>query len=730
MKSRTYSRNSTLSHTLRTTWQAYGKGTLLLFLAFFVAIAGTALWRCLPWMPFMHGEEPTYAYVMMDGLVAYVLPVLLPMVGVAVALSLFSFLFSKRKAMHTTLVGGNRTQLFCIRYLFGALSLTAMLFVSLLVSFLISGFTFGFYALTARNYVYMFLTLTEMLLLPYAVASLFASLSGRLSEAVVSASLVLLLPEGLALLIRNFASNFLFGALAGGDFSAETAFTVQGSVSFIKPFGYTSLLPQFYACYNNKISAETVAEVYPLAYAKVIQYAIIIAFLTVVARLLFKKRPMELVEKTNARPSLSFAVAGVTAAVLSSFLAWIPSRILAVLMILLAFLVLFFFVLSFYRKGVGSFRGYVKVALPASGALLVVVCTFLCGFFGFSSRVPTWTEIGSVSISYVGMPYHLTEYSGGYGSFSIYPRVQGVLTEVTTAPRDICKIIEMHKLLIEDGYQGNTGILAENASDTVVGAEITLYYKLKDGTEMIRTYPSLKLSTLASLLCLDEMVDYRAAILEAYTPRDELPIPENGWTNVGIPVNSENHFYVSGNAGDTMQRVTLSDTDMRALLAAIRKDKKKETAAQRYFPEEDCLGILYFCDPDRFLGALESPFVTRAYIYARDTNTITFLREKGLYDAFTKGYTVTECTVYEMPIVMNEERFNPVYSRVFQLTNTLVPPKEITDNPISLSDEALTEAIDNARAVYFVKDHGYLLRLRITDGTGNIYTVYKFSPKE
>ncbi len=723
MRSRTSS-HETVMHTLKTTWQGYGKGMILLAIAFFIAVAGTGFWRCLPF--FLSSEVTRYAYILMDGLVAFVLPVLLPVIGAAVALSLFSFLFSKRKAMHVTLFGGDRILLFCVRFLFGALSLTAMLFLSLLASYLISSFAFGFTAIAARNYVYTFLALTETFLLPYTLTALFAMLSGRLSEACVSSLIALLLPEGLTLLVRNFASNFLFGALTNGEFFAETAFTTQSSVSFVKPFGYTDLLPRFYVCYNKNITAEEIAANYPVFYAKIIQYAVIIALFSVAAGLLFKNQPMEHIEKRNVRPYVSYTVAGLSAAVLASFLAWIPNRVVAVIAVIFAFLVLFFFFLSFYKKGFSGFQASCKVALPASGALLIIMTTFLCGFFGFSSRTLHWSEIESVSIEYVGMSYHPTEYSiGGYGaSYTVYPRVQGKLIEITN-PNNAWKVTEIHNAIIADGYCAKTNTVPENASDTVVGANITIRYTLKDGSKLIRTYPNLKLSTLALLPELDEKADYQAAILALYTPSDELPEGTDG----GIEIRSENHFYISGNTGDNLVKVTLNDTDMRTLLAAIRNDKKNEKAAKRYFPEEDCLGILYFPDPG-YTSILHDETMTRAYIYAGDVNTINFLREKEMYDVFTRGYTVKECTVYEMPLVMNEDRFDPVYSRVFQLTDIIVVPTEMTENPIALSDAELSRVLDNARAVYFVKDHGYLLQLRITDADGNWLTVYKFSPKE
>lgn len=458
----------------------------LLFISFYtvgsVAIFAKNLKKNLDYMTLLKNREiisyfggATSEYDYKD---TTVLGILMIFCGIAVAISLFSFVFKKNSVNVYFSMGITRTRLFLNRVAAGAAELFVISFVPYLIVFLTNIVIFGFHSHQLKLFAYYTALMFIRGMSGFAIGAFAASVSGSIIETVIttgSASVIFVL---MGVLLSGFKNLFLPGYV--GDYNEEN------KMLLLTP--WTALLEN--TNYSDLITGKKVPKEYLLTWKDdffpIVFWAAAAVIIFAVALFLFKKRKNENTSSfgkyavASALNGASILLVSVLAlAVLFSEL-YSDNKIKSVplciiLCTVISFIIFFIAELIIRRKFKAVLRilpVYGGLALATFAALLVIGT----GYFGTFNKLPDVKDIEYVSMNYSD-PLNMFNYNVNTSSPQRYDDKDANYCK-SSNPEDIKLCVEQFNKIKNGKGTGSEAL-----------RYIKFVIKTKDGKFIARSFP-------------------------------------------------------------------------------------------------------------------------------------------------------------------------------------------------------------------------------------------------
>ena len=641
-------------------------------------------------------------YWFMTGKDAVALPGISSILGAIAAVCMLYFLFSKGRARMTLLVGVTRSKLLLIRSATGVLSVTLPLILAFTAIAIGNAVKFGGSPWLTEAAIYFVFTLSAMMLLGFSLTVLVILISGKVREFVFCEAVVFGAPHLIAGLINSLGAKGIYAISEISKIELSSSSVIYPTVSPFTSFIFS--LAKYSNCefYTNGGGLSYNGyEQQTIEYPLVIFYFFISIAIIAASCFIFKRKSAEYI--SSHRQML------IKETIIAALLATVPARLFASTEVLYY---VFFAATTFLVLILYSGRERIKKKLIVTGictALLLTVTLTLS--LGYSKYLPDEDDVECVYINYnpAITPGSYVSQGDIYSAVTTYNIVtdphkymEGAYGVLSSA-EEIKLALKLHRLLIADGNLNYTGEVSDTVSDTAVNVDLKISYGLKNGSTVTRAFPYVKLSTLEKFLELDTSNARKKQLKDMYT-----------YTLKGYDITLSDNMI----ANKTLLSL---DNDKRAeLIDAIISDKASESIEDRYFPKEDCLGMLRFSQTTRS--------VCEVYIYEKDTAILSFLRENELYSALEKSYEITGASIYSVPLFIDDSSYGfTMVAKAVENPRTNFS-KEAHVNGIARHDyEALAEA---ARPTYFVKDGGYYVIFNILNEDRETKRVGKFIPFE
>lgn len=455
----------------------------LLFISFYtvgsVAIFAKNLKKNLDYMTLLKNREiisyfggATSEYDYKD---TTVLGILMIFCGIAVAISLFSFVFKKNSVNVYFSMGITRTRLFLNRVAAGAAELFVISFVPYLIVFLTNIVIFGFHSHQLKLFAYYTALMFIRGMAGFAIGTFAAVISGSVIEAFFSAGSASIIFIAAAGLLSGFKNIFLPGYVGG---SVDT----EQKLMLLTP--WTALLGN--TNYSNLITGKKVPEEYLLTWKTdffpIALWAVCAVIILAVTLFLFKKRKNE-----NTASFGKYAIASglngacifvlsvlVLAVLFSEYDSKFKSVPLCIILCTVISFVIFFIAELIIRR---NFKAVLRI-LPVYGGLALATFAALLvigtGYFGTFNKLPDVKDIEYVSMNYSD-PLNMFNYNVNTISPQKYDDKDANCCK-SSNPEDI-------KLCVEQFNK----IKTDKGSDVIRYAEFVI--KTKDGKFIVRRFP-------------------------------------------------------------------------------------------------------------------------------------------------------------------------------------------------------------------------------------------------
>jgi len=204
------------------------------------------------------------------------------------------------------------------------------------------------------------------------------------------------------------------------------------------------------------------------------------------------------------------------------------------------------------------------------------------------------------------------------------------------------------------------------------------------------------------------------------------------------PVNWASKAFASGSVYlsnvwyDKPYRLSLSADARSALLSALAADISRQTAADRYFPQKEALGVLFFTSTGEADIKSYSYHLGNASVYITDdfTDTLTFLENNGLSGclAFTGEIESITLQKYD-PYGGINGRKKPLSNffigyRGTSLDDFMVQVDFGAKQPVT-DETRIAGLLPRLRSTYSMTREGYLAAIKLK---GSEYYIYKYLP--
>lgn len=559
---------------------------------------------------------------------------LIAVFGILAAMGVFSYLYTSRSACMFHALPVRREGLFVTNYLSG-LSFLLVPNVIIFILTMIVEAACGHLNLAAL--LSWLGVVSALSLLFYSFGAFCAMFTGNIVALPVFYVILNVVAVGAELMIKVILSTFVFGM------------TYNRSISL-------GILSPWYQLNTIRLSSDGKI----ICWGTVITYAVAGAVLTVLALFVYRKRRVEsagdIVAVRPARPVFKYGAAFCFALFVSYIFYHIPGaasigesfwRILVCM--LAAGIIGYYLSDMLLKKTFRVIRSGFKGCLIFSGALLVLLVAMKLDIFGYEQRVPDTADISRAYIDYnINLPKN--------GTIPMY--FYGLRTD---SGDQIAQIVDLHKDIISDKAQLESyNYFPSGASDadTRSATSVGIYYIMKDGRTMLRTYllPVTKELLQDAGSPVSEYLAIRndpSNILSRTFPQGLTEYNfQNGEIYTGY--DAEYDAGVKYDAGfgtnnvtvtaQSRQTTTLSQAQSYALYQAIVKDIKAGNIGKTYLLTDEVFDktvytysiILHFDgtfpDWSRNYGTENISDVASFQLETGSVNTLAALKDMGLLD--------------------------------------------------------------------------------------------------
>lgn len=696
MKLKAYSQNNPARHLILHTVKRFLWLPVVILIFTGLAFTGMEIINNEPMpIPAIQMPEEKIFYMFHNTEIWFLFPYLIMFTSAFSAYIMFSFLFKSKSAAMMLLTGVSRTTLFFTRYLYGLLSalIPTLLTFSLLLE--AGADNVGKHLVLSQNTVIILLMVGLTVIYSYTVSAIAASLCGRKIEFFAVSSVFFFGIQGLMLFINAVCSSYLHGFAYPIREETNLPFTLGDMFDKYSHLSINTIFKDAFKEYSISGMPFRINADLKIYSSELICLTLATLVLGLIAWIVFKNRKAEFNGKSNANNILSIACTVIFALTVAS----LPLLGGNTLWYALGSLILFAAVcLAAYAFFNGSYRYMLKAlkfALPSVAVICIFGITAYFGMFGYSSKVPKANDVQSVKITYKGDTSDLFVGKQGHGYANLSSTAINYSSYLTLeSEKDIGIAIDIHKMLIEDGSRFVSDTPSENYSDTVVYGDYYIVYQLKDGSEMIRCFSKMKLTSLYKTL--------KVADTDAFK--------ELNADYIKSKVNYGDKIYFSDNMLSSYTKPELSQTQLEQLLNAISKDIKGAGFEQLYHPQEECLGVIWLRANNHLFNLEGSKevfqqlkFESPVFVYKSFTETLNWLESNGFSYLFDNSCTVKSIDIYELDYYARDSMNNYAIDRHFL---SKYNSDEYRNSPTthfieSVPESDFDEILQNGRLQYF-----------------------------
>ncbi len=708
------------------------------------------------------------------------------LVGFALALVLFAFLWNKKESLSTLSLGVSLKNQFIIRYLFGAGTITLSYVLSFALSYTMAISRTGsdLTGLGIKYTVIYVLCLTLLALCVYTVFALCAILSGRFVDYLIEAAGVIIIPYAIGQALHYVFKNFLHGSLLGigrrGLGLATKEVLYEGNIEHITDrFGAFTAFESVFDVFAVPLDPAVVSakeleyfeQAVSMPWLTFIITAVLIAALAVMACIAFIRRPVEKTGMAGICPPLVVTASISISLFAASFICKLNlNRFLLMLCFSLLFILIFFIlntvITTRFKKAVSHYPS----GLAAVGSIWLCVLICLFGAFGYSDYIPDEDKIEKVVVNYIGNPVILRGAKGGWetigsgssqfsndASFTIDGYVSGVSNyywwtyfedmPVLTSEDDIAKAIEIHEYVISEGMKLKSDINCKEPSDgeSPFKAQWYIVYYLKDGSRVERYYDYVTLSAAKMIASIEEGDAFRELYIENRLGLKGANVFEYGKTSFEIG----DEFF-----SDMTVLDMLTSEESYELFEALTRDFADLSYEDRYFYDGEVLGILRFAAMNNYStdGNIVFGFSGKApeergcdtwYITEKYTRTLDFLEKHSLTEYFngnmkiisveTQPYNAYSYGVNETgggALLFIQSADNVVHTQVSINSSYDEEPQVLSAAYTQIPESEWQSYIERSRAIAAATNGGTIVRIIYENASGETKIIDRLIPNE
>lgn len=639
----------------------------------------------------------------------YIFPALLVVISLLVGVLLFRFVTNKKTVNVYYSLGIKRADLYTARLVAGIIMMLAATLIPLAVSLGINLHFFGSSAMLWRTFLFYAVHCTISVLAGLTIAAAVSSCVGTVIESIGFSAVLAAFPSVVTMCVNYSVPAILNGApgityydiYPSSSSYGDMHLDMTNSTLFGRAIAHINLLMLNRSSFINSSSVEAMTKEAAKKWAApsltpYILWAVLIAAFFVFGLFMFKRRKAEICGFPGRSAVLNFVLCMIAsfgaASLIIYFIAYtsqISRWIMIALVIVAAFLV--FVILDvILHLSFKVLKKDWKIGLVHVGLMAAFLLSLYTGFFGYSSRVPDVQSIESASISAPNAlmgSYKLGNgLRSGYNSNLYYFGEDGLkdyyyvgnrsnsLVEDFKDKDDINTVREIHKAMIKAGNINEMNCDPDDYSKRATSQKVIIKYKLKNGRELVRVYNYVPLTDYPTLYTLEDTKNWNSKI------KNEL-----------LNIDSENVIPILFSA--QMDKRTAVDEELTAGLAraiyndisTLSSDKfltsnakylgsvafyvsRQNTQEEAYYgsattvtepmPEPGIEEDLDMSRQDKVNELSAHGESSGHYISLGDystvpitsemTNTISFLKEHGLYEKLTDESPIVSVRVKDM----------------------------------------------------------------------------------
>lgn len=631
------------------------------------------------------------------------------MISLLVGVLLFRFVTNKKTVNVYYSLGIKRADLYTARLVAGIIMMLAATLIPLAVSLGINLHFFGSSAMLWRTFLFYAVHNVICVLAGLTISAAVSSCVGTVIESIGFSAVLAAFPSVVTMCVNYSVPAILNGApgityydiYPSSSSYGDMHLDMTNSTLFGRAIAHINLLMLNRSSFINSSSIEAMTKEAAKKWAApsltpYILWAVLIAAFFVFGLFMFKRRKAEICGFPGRSAVLNFVLCMIAsfgaASLIIYFIAYtsqISRWIMIALVIVAAFLV--FVILDvILHLSFKALKKDWKIGLVHVGLMAAFLLSLYTGFFGYSSRVPDVQSIESASISAPNAlmgSYKLGNgLRSGYNSNLYYFGEDGLkdyyyvgnrsnsLVEDFKDKDDINTVREIHKAMIKAGNINEMNCDPDDYSKRATSQKVIIKYKLKNGRELVRVYNYVPLTDYPTLYTLEDTKNWNSKI------KNEL-----------LNIDSENVIPILFSA--QMDKRTAVDEELTAGLAraiyndisTLSSDKflssnakylgsvafyvsRQNTQEEAYYgsattvtepmPEPGIEEDLDMSRQDKVNELSAHGESSGHYISLGDystvpitsemTNTISFLKEHGLYEKLTDESPIVSVRVKDM----------------------------------------------------------------------------------
>lgn len=477
----------------------------------------------------------------------YIFPALLVVISILLGVLLFRFVTNKKTVNVYYSLGIKRADLYTARLVAGIIMMLAATLIPLAVSLGINLHFFGSSAMLWRTFLFYAVHNVICVLAGLTISAAVSSCVGTVVESLGFSAVLAAFPSVVTMCVNYGVPSILNGAPSityydiypSSSSYGDMHLDMTGSTMFGRIISHINLLMLNRSSFINSSSVEAMTKEAAKKWTApsltpYILWAVLIAAFFVFGLFMFKRRKAEICGFPGRSAVLNFVLCMIAsfgaASLIIYFIAYtsqISRWIMIALVIVAAFLV--FVILDvILHLSFKVLKKDWKIGLVHVGLMAAFLLSLYTGFFGYSSRVPDVQSIESASISAPNAlmgSYKLGNgLQSGYNSNLYYFGEDGLkdyyyvgnrsnsLVEDFKDKDDINTVREIHKAMIKAGNINEMNCDPDDYSKRATSQTIIIKYKLKNGRELIRVYNYVPLTDYPTLYTLEDTKNWNSKI--------------------------------------------------------------------------------------------------------------------------------------------------------------------------------------------------------------------------
>lgn len=636
-------------------------------------------------------------------------PALLVVISLLVGVLLFRFVTNKKTVNVYYSLGIKRADLYTARLVAGIIMMLAATLIPLAVSLGINLHFFGSSAMLWRTFLFYAVHNVICVLAGLTISAAVSSCVGTVVESLGFSAVLAAFPSVVTMCVNYSVPAILNGAPSKTYYDiypvassfGENYLDMTNSTLFGRAIAHINLLMLNRSSFINSSSIEAMTKEAAKKWAApsltpYILWAVLIAAFFVFGLFMFKRRKAEICGFPGRSAVLNFVLCMIAsfgaASLIIYFIAYTSqiSRWIMIALVIVATFLVFVILDVILHLSFKALKKDWKIGLVHVGLMAAFLLSLYTGFFGYSSRVPDVQSIESASISAPNAlmgSYKLGNgLRSGYNSNLYYFGEDGLkdyyyvgnrsnsLVEDFKDKDDINTVREIHKAMIKAGNINEMNCDPDDYSKRATSQKVIIKYKLKNGRELVRVYNYVPLTDYPTLYTLEDTKNWNSKI-----KNELLNIDSENVIPIVFSAQMDNRIAVDEELTAGLARAIYNDISTLSSDKFLTSNAKYLGSVAFYVSRQNTQEEAYYgsattvTEPMPEPGIEEDPDMSRQdkvnelsahgessghYISLGDystvpitsemTNTISFLKEHGLYEKLTDESPIVSVRVKDM----------------------------------------------------------------------------------